>query len=50
MPTLPKAVKAWECTADPEEMEHRAYRPVLSTGQAGMPTLPKACRYLAVVT
>ena len=30
-------------------MEHRPYRPVLSTGQAGMPTLPKACRYLAVV-
>ena len=27
-------------------MEHRAYRPVLSTGQARMPTLPKACRYL----
>ena len=23
-------------------MEHRAYRPVLSRGQAGMPTLPKA--------
>ena len=36
--------------ADPEEMEHRAYRPMLSTGQARMPTLPKvgmpsnACR------
>ena len=29
---------------DPEEMEHRPYRPVLSTGQARMPTLPKACR------
>ena len=28
--------------ADPEEMEHRAYRPMLSTGQARMPTLPKA--------
>ena len=24
-----------------EGMEHRPYRPVLSTGQAGMPTLPE---------
>ena len=42
MPTLPKAVKAWECTADPEGNGAQGYRPMLSTGQAGMPTLPKA--------
>ena len=36
--------RPYACTrrADPEEMEHRPYRPVLSTGQARMPTLPKA--------
>ena len=27
-----------------EEMEHRAYRPMLARGQARMPTLPKALR------
>ena len=47
---LPASALYWNAKAGAEEMEHRAYRPVLSTGQAGMPTLPKACRYLAVVT
>ena len=28
-------------------MEHRAYRPMLARGQAGMPTLPKALRLCA---